>query len=149
MRKMVAVFKREYLSSVRKKMFIFMTLFFPVLMAGLFFIPMIVMARTLGGKAIAVIDGTGQLRDAFAKSSKRRGDIPSALNIEYVDAKGKNVHDVEKPYLTRLSAGSHADRPLDALLIVPQGVIAEKAKMTFYSRAATDVITQQLLGATA
>ena len=151
MRKMLAVFKREYLSSVRKKMFIFMTLFFPVLMAALFFIPMLVMARTLGGKAIAVIDGTGQLRDAFTKSSKRRGrDLPSTLNLDYVDAKDKDVDAVAKSYLNRLSAGSHADRPLDALLIVPPGVIsAPKAKMTFYSRAATDVITQQLLGATA
>src|SRR5438552_17109575 len=49
MRKMFAVFKREYLSSVRKKMFIFMTLFFPVLMAALFLIPMMVMSRILGG----------------------------------------------------------------------------------------------------
>jgi ABC-type Na+ efflux pump permease subunit len=133
MRKMFAVFKREYLSSVRKKMFIFMTLFFPVLMAALFFVPMMVMARTLGGRAIAVIDGTGQLHDAFAKSSTRRGrDLPSALNIEYVDAKGKDVNEVGKSYLTRLSAGSHADRPLDALLIVPPGVISvDKTKMTF------------------
>src|SRR5690349_6593097 len=129
MRKMLAVFKSEYLSSVRKKMFIFMTLFFPVLMAVLFFIPMIVMARTLGGKTVAVIDGTGHLRDAFTKSSKRRGrDLPSTLNVEYVNAKDKDVDAVGKSYLNRLSAGSHADRPLDVFLIVPPGVISsEKA----------------------
>src|ERR1051326_6563966 len=146
MRKMIAVFKREYLSSVRKKMFIFMTLFFPVLMAAIFFIPMMVVARTLGGKAVAVVDGTGQLRDAFAKNNKARGRaLPSTLNIDYVDARGKDLTAVTKPYLSRLSAGGEADRPLDALLIVPVSVIrAEKSKMTFYSRSSTDVITQQL-----
>jgi ABC-2 type transport system permease protein len=151
MRKMVAVFKREYLSSVRKKMFIFMTLFFPVLMAAIFFIPMIVMARTLGGKAVTVIDGTGQLHDAFARGNKARSrDLPATLNIEYANASGKDVDAFAKPYLGRLSAGSHAERPLDALLIVPAGVIsAPKAKMTFYSRAATDVITQQILAGAA
>ena len=148
---MVAVFKREYLSYIRKKMFIFMTLFFPVLMAGLFFIPMIVMARTLGGKAVAVIDGSGQLQGAFTKGVRsRQRDLPSTLNVDYVDAKGKDLDATSKPYLTRLSAGSHSDRPLDALLIIPAGVIgAEKAKMTFYSRAATDIITQQILAGAA
>ena len=72
MRKMFAVFKREYLSSVRKKMFIFMTLFFPVLMAALFFIPMMVMARTLGGKNVAVIDGTRRRTGSFRAISQRR-----------------------------------------------------------------------------
>lgn len=151
MHKMIAVFKREYLSSVRKKMFIFMTLFFPVLMAALFFIPMMVMARTLGGKAVVVVDGTGQLRDAFAKSNKARGrDLPSTLNIEYADAQGQDLTAVTKPYLNRLSAGGKGDRPLDALLIVPASVTtAEKSKMTFYSRSSTDVITKQLLGGAA
>jgi len=152
MRKMLAVFKREYLSSVRKKMFIFMTLFFPVLMAGIFFIPMMVMAKTLGGKSIAVIDGTGQLHDAFAKGAKtQRGrDLPASMNVDYVSAKDQDVDTFAKPYLNRLSAGSRSNRPLDALLIIPATAISgEKAKMTFYSRAATDVITQQILGGVA
>jgi ABC-2 type transport system permease protein len=149
MRKMYAVFKREYLASVRKKMFIFMTLFFPVLMALLFFIPMMVMARSLGGKSVAVIDGTGQLRGAFSRGSRKR-DLPATLNVDYVDAHDKDVNAAAKPYLTRLSAGSHADRPLDAILIVPLSAISgDKPKMTFYSRSATDVITQQILASIA
>src|SRR2546430_15040333 len=111
MRKMIAVFKREYLSSVRKKMFIFMTLFFPVLMAALFFIPMIVMARTLGGKAVLGVDRTGPLHDAFAKSNKARGrDLPSTLNIEYFEARGKELTATTKPYLNRRPARGHAER---------------------------------------
>ncbi|HEX7681740.1 MAG TPA: ABC transporter permease, partial [Thermoanaerobaculia bacterium] len=66
MNKMLAVIKREYLQAVRKKMFIFMTLFFPVLMAALFIVPSLMVARGLGGKKVAVIDGTGALRDSFS-----------------------------------------------------------------------------------
>ena len=153
MRKLFAVFKREYLSAVRKKMFIFMTLFFPVLMAALFFIPMMVMARSLSGKSVAVIDGTGQLRAIFGKkgSAKRAGDLPSAVNTEYVDAHAApDLNTAAKPYLDRLAAGGRSKNPLDAVLIVPASAISgEKAKMTFYSRAATDVITQQILASTA
>ena len=66
MNKMFAVIKREYLQTVRKKMFIFMTLFFPVLMAGLFIVPGLMMAKGMGGKKMAVIDGTGALQSSFA-----------------------------------------------------------------------------------
>ena len=52
MKKMWAVLKREYIVAVRKKMFIFMTLFFPVLMAGLIVLPGLMMARGLGEKKV-------------------------------------------------------------------------------------------------
>ena len=67
MKKISAVLKREYFSAVRKKMFIFMTLFCPVLMAGLMFIPIMMMAKSFTGKRVAVIDGTGRLAAAFSK----------------------------------------------------------------------------------
>ena len=59
MRKLFAVLKREYLQAVRKKMFIFMTLFFPVLMAGLMFIPIVLMSKALGEKHVAVSELNG------------------------------------------------------------------------------------------
>jgi len=61
MNKMLAVMKREYLQAVRRKMFIFMTLFFPVLMAAMFIVPGLLVARGMGGKKVAVVDGTGAL----------------------------------------------------------------------------------------
>jgi ABC-2 type transport system permease protein len=147
MKKMLAVLKREYLAAVRKKMFIFMTLFFPVLLAAAFFIPMIVMAKTMAGKSVAVVDGTGKLGSAFQKSTtvkRRRGDLAQSFNVEYVDA--HNGID-PKPYLQRLSQKTNR---LDAVLVVPANAFDDqKAKMTFYSRTATDVITQQGLASVA
>src|SRR5262249_25847801 len=118
MRKLFAVLKREYLQAVRKKMFIFMTLFFPVLMAGTMGLPMLMMAKGLSGKKVAVIDGTGQLHDAFTKTTtnqkKRRNDIPLDLTIDYVGAQSKDVGETAKPYLGRLSS-READK-LDGVL---------------------------------
>jgi len=141
MRKLFAVLKREYLQAVRKKMFIFMTLFFPVLMSGVLILPGLMMAKSLTGKKVAVLDGTGQLQDAFTKSASRRGrrDLPFELNIDY--AKGTDA----KPYLDRLTSRD-ANVKLDAVLVVPPDAFeGQKAKMTFYSRAATDLITEQAL----
>ena len=150
MRKMFAVFKREYLVAVRKKMFIFMTLFFPVLMAGMMVVPGLMMARGLGEKHVAVIDGTGELRDAFAESGKRasgtgaRRDIRQQLSIEYVDARGKVASEATKQYLARLAADRRSAEKLDAVLLIPADAFEGKdSKMTFYSRAATDIITQE------
>lgn len=151
---MFAVLKREYLSAVRKKMFIFMTLFFPVLMSAAMILPTMLIARSLGGKKVAVVDGTGQLRDAFSakspvqKKTGARRDLPIDLNIDYIDASKKNPAETAKPYLSRLS--SREDDKLDAVLVVPGDVFeGQTAKMTFYSRAATDLITQQALGSAA
>lgn len=154
MRKMFAVLKREYLSAVRKKMFIFMTLFFPVLMSAAMLLPTLLLEHSLGGKKVAIVDGSGQLRDAFTHIGIPRqrkaggGELPVDMKIEYVDASRANAADAAKPLLQRLT--SRNDDKLDAVLVVPADAInGEKAKMTFYSRAATDLITQQALGSAA
>ena len=153
MRKLFAVLKREYLSAVRKKMFIFMTLFFPLLMSVAIFLPLLMVAKSLTGKKVAVVDGSGQLRDAFTKSKspqkgRRDSDLPMTVDIEYVDAHARDPAEAARPYLTRLTS-RQADS-LDAILVIPSDAFeGEKAKMTFYSRAATDLITQQTLASAA
>jgi len=160
--KIFAVLKREYLSAVRKKMFIFMTLFFPVIMAALMFIPILMMTKALGGKRVAVVDGTGRLAAAFDKPLKPRmatasesargqkGDLPQTLDIEYLDAHGQDAAAAAKPYLTRLSAGKQKSGGMDAVLVVPANAFDDpNAKMTFYSRASTDIMTQERLSSVA
>ncbi|HKB80999.1 MAG TPA: ABC transporter permease [Thermoanaerobaculia bacterium] len=154
MRKLFAVLKREYLSAVRKKMFIFMTLFFPVLMTGVMLVPTLLISHGLGEKNVAVIDGTGQLHDAFANTASAvpkkagRRELPSNLRVRWIDASGDDVSQAAKPYLGRLRS-ENADK-LDSVLVIPADVFnGETAKMTFYSRAATDLITQQELASVA
>ena len=163
MNKMFAVIKREYLQAVRKKMFIFMTLFFPVLMAALFTVPAFLMSRGLGGKKVAVVDATGALRSSFAHkiepevpdpkkalSGKNRGELPQSLDVEYADAHLQTPSDGTKPYLDRLNAPKDAGNRLDAVLVIPANAFeGNDAKMTYYSRSSADVISQDRLASIA
>ena len=157
---MIAVLKREYLAGVRRKMFLIMTVLLPLLMAGAFLLPGLLFARGLGEKKIAVLDGTGRLGGAFTKTlapapapnvrdslrgSRRNPDLPQTLKIEYVDAShGSDL----KPLLARVNTKG-ADK-LDGVFVIPAGAIdSGNVKMTFYSRSATDLITQERLSGVA
>lgn len=168
MNKMFAVLKREYIQTVRKKSFIIMTLIFPFLMAGLMIVPGLLMAKGMGQKRIAILDGTGKLRDAFTRpveaekpektdvqeeaqkalSGRRRGpDLPTQLQLEYVDFSGKDLETGNKSYLTRLAADKDASDKLEGVFAIPQSALTddEKARFTYYSRSATELIVQERL----
>lgn len=163
MNKMFAVLKREYLQTVRKKSFIIMTLIFPFLMAALMILPGLLMAKGMGVKRIAILDGTGKLREAFARpnerpkldpkkeaekalSGNRRPELPTTMQVEYVDMAGKNVDAAAKSYLDRLGRDKDAADKLEGILVIPGTAIsAEDVKLTYYSRSATDVMTQERL----
>ncbi|HEX3069677.1 MAG TPA: ABC transporter permease [Thermoanaerobaculia bacterium] len=165
MNKMFAVIKREYLQAVRRKMFLFMTVFFPVLMSGLFILPTLLLSKGLGDKKVAVVDGTGALRSAFVHhlapevpdpkkaltGGGRRTELPQSLDVEYADAHGQgNLDASAKPYLDRLNVDKSSDRRLDAVLLIPANAFeGSDAKMTFYSRSSTDLFSQERLGSIA
>jgi len=158
MRKMLAVLKREYLAAVRKKMFIIMTILFPVLISAAMLLPGLIVARGLGEKRVAVLDGTGKLRSAFTRTiaperpdpkqalrGRGRNELPQTIRADYVDG---NVD--SKPYLDRLNADRNAANRLDAVFVIPQNAIdGADAKMTYYSRSSTDIITQERLASIA
>jgi ABC-2 type transport system permease protein len=155
MKKSFAVLKREYLAMVRRKMFIFMTLFFPVLFSALIILPGLMMARGLGEKKVVVLDGTGELRDAFtnvapisARGMSRSNSraVNASLNLQYVDGRGKNLEETAKGYTARLTTDRKAADRLDGVLVIPADAFdAEKTKMSFYSRSSTDMFTQARL----
>jgi len=160
MHKLFAVFKREYLQAVRKKMFIVMTLLLPVLIAGVFFIPNLMMVKGLGRKQIVVVDGTGQLGGAFdqaevplssGKPKMARGvEMPSLMAVAVVMPRGGQQPDAAaKPYLERLSAEKKEAR-LDGVLLIPSDAFTDsKAHMKYYSRSSTDFIVQERLSSMA
>jgi len=164
MKKMFAVMKREYLQAVRRKMFVIMTLLFPFLMAGIVFLPGLMMTRGMGQKRIAVIDGTGQLEKAFANPNEkekvdpkqeaakalsggpRSRDLPAQITIEYVNEANANLDSASKPFLNRLTRDNSASDKLEGVFVIPVGAIAnQESKLTYYSRSATDLITQERL----
>jgi ABC-2 type transport system permease protein len=164
MNKMFAVMKREYVQAVRRKMFIFMTLFFPVLMSALFIVPSLLVARGMGGKKVAVVDGTGALRGSFshhlepeapdpkkALSGRSRGELPQSIDVDYVAANGTaNLTAAARPYLDRLNADKDSGNRLDAVLLIPSNAFeGNDAKMTYYSRSSADLFSKERLGSVA
>ena len=158
MRKLFTVFKREYLQSVRKKSFVIMTVLFPFLVAAMMIVPALLTSRSLTAKRVAVVDGTGRLKDAFdrrslAASLEReisrqapdlpggRGALPQLLEAEYVAA-GNDTQAAAEPYRKRLSS-SGGDR-LDGVLVIPRDALSNSsAKLTYYSRSSTDLIGER------
>jgi len=149
MKKMFAVFKREYIQAVRKKMFIVMTFLMPALMIGLFMVPSLIMERGLGTKHVVVLDGTGHLKSAFTAPekkeeaeigfSKKGRDLPQQMQIDYVDAQGKDTDATAKSYTDRLGGKNG----FDGVFVVPANALtAEDATLKYYSRSATDFMTQ-------
>ena len=159
MNKLMAVLKREYLSAVRKKMFIVMTFLLPVLMAGLLVVPSLLITRGMGGKKVAVLDGTGMLESAYNRGAtaaakkapavgpgSRRSRSAQLMDIEYVNRRGDaDLEASTKPYLDRMT-NEKSDQRLDGVFVVPQDAVAnQEARLKYYSRSATDFISQEVL----
>lgn len=155
MNKMFAVLKREYLQTVRRKMFIIMSFLMPVLMAGLMFVPSLMIERGMGVKKVAVLDGTGQLEAAFRGPDKtsdgdievgeNRRDLPGKINPDYIDARGQNLDEAAKPYFDRMNVEKKSER-IDGVFLIPSDALANPdAKLRYYSRSATDFMTQSRL----
>ncbi|HEX7679633.1 MAG TPA: ABC transporter permease [Thermoanaerobaculia bacterium] len=140
MSRMIAIFKREYLHAVRRKVFIIMTLLLPLLMAAAVTLPALLAGRGLNGKRIDVIDGTGALR---AEIEKPVNTI--AATLVYVDGHGQaDLKSFAKPTLDRMRLARTGDaNRIDAVVLVPPTALQDsKVTLRYYSRSSTDLIGQ-------
>ena len=100
MKKLRAVFKREYLQAVRKKSFLIMTVLTPFLFAGLMVFPSLLAVKGLGEKSVVVVDGTGRLEAAVSEGLR---------SLEPPDLGGVSARSLErrdrKHVRTRLDPG--------------------------------------------
>ncbi len=170
MRKMRAVFKREYLQVVRKKSFLILTVLAPFLMAGMVILPALLAVKGLGEKRVAVLDGTGRLSESFEDLEKKElsheesfGPVPTdsageafgrkrrpaqlRLHIEYVQP-GKDPQVRVETFLERLSGrGTRRAAPLDGVLVIPSDAFENPgATVSYYSRSSADFVTYERLG---
>ena len=70
MKKILLIIKREYLSRVKKKSFIIMTILGPVLMASIWIVPFFIATMSDEKKVVAVVDETGIFTDKFKSTDK-------------------------------------------------------------------------------
>ena len=68
MNKISLIIKREFLTRVKKKSFIVMTILGPLLMAGLFIVPIYITQLSDEEKIIEVLDETGMFYNKFENS---------------------------------------------------------------------------------
>lgn len=69
MNKIILIIQREYLSRVKKRSFVIMTILGPILMAAMFIIPVYIATREGDTKKIAVLDETGIFSPLFTNTS--------------------------------------------------------------------------------
>ena len=166
MNKVLAVLTREHLKEVRKKTIITINVLGPFLMAALMLLPMLLVTRGLEEKHVVVVDGTGQLAAVFsgangeakeaspeelslkdASKLNERNQMAKALALrtEYVAASG-DPRAAAQPYLDRM-LGKQGKVKLDGVLVVGGDAFSNPdAELTYFSRAATDFVTQERLG---
>jgi len=90
MNKISVIIKREYITRVRKKSFIIMTILAPLLMAGLFvLLPVLMMNQKGDFKKIAVLEDNS---DLF------KGVIKNTNDAEYVYLENTKVEDLKKTF---------------------------------------------------
>ena len=119
MNKIFLIIRREYLTRVRKKSFIIMTILGPVIMAALFVIPIYIATQTNETKMIAVLDESGIFREKFKDSDD--------MIFHYTDKK----LDAAKADLAK--GEDHA------LLYIPKPSVTLPSNAIFYTRKTVSI----------
>ena len=101
MNKIILVIQREYLSRVKKKTFIVMTILGPILMAALFIVPVFLSQMSDEVKQVDILDETGWFVNKFEDSERFKfnnvfTDLETAKN-KLSDNKGYALVYIPKP----------------------------------------------------
>lgn len=113
MKKILLIIQREYLTRVKKRSFIIMTILGPLLMAGMVVVPIYIATTTNETKQVAVIDETG----LFAGKFKDSGNI----RFHYLDT---DIHSAKEAF------GKSDDY---ALLYIPRTEVALPTNAILYA----------------
>ncbi|MCE3280203.1 MAG: ABC-type Na+ efflux pump permease-like protein [Bacteroidetes bacterium] len=126
MNKVLLIIKREYLSRVKKKSFILMTIFGPVLMAGIMIVPIWMAMQKTEKQKIEVIDESFLFRDLIPEKDIVHFDYPP---VEIEDAR----------------AGFY-DTDYDAILYIPKNVLngGQEGINLFYKKQLSNSVQQHI-----
>jgi ABC-2 type transport system permease protein len=160
MKKLFAVIKKEYKVIVRKKSFIIMTILTPVLMAGMMFVPVLLMKVGRSEKKIAVADYSGSYFQALnakpqAKKEKRQGrlDVDAVKKQQEAEASGRisfqqvTLAGRDAAALVREYEQKVLKKEIDGLLLIPADVTA-KRQVSYYSTSVSDFTTINFIEST-
>ncbi len=126
MNKILLIIKREYLSRVKKKSFILMTLLGPILMAAIGIVPIYLSMQKSELQKIELIDES----TLFTYVSSQDGALKSLIRDN------ENVHFDAVPITLAESRGGFFDTDYDAILWIPKNVLngGQKGINLFYKK---------------
>lgn len=160
MNKIFAVIKKEYKTIVHKKSFIIMTLLTPVLMAGLMFVPVLLMKMGRTDKTIAVADYAGGYVQALSASPaparQKKLDVadleavdrPQALpaggriSFQPVAVAGRDARELVQEFERKV-----LKKEIDGLLLIPADVKSSR-RVAYYSSSVSDFTTISFIEST-
>ena len=155
MNKLLAIIKREYLTNVRSKFFIIMTLLGPVLMLGLTLLPAMMMrVRTGDAIRIAVVGQSAELttrvRESILRRENRRNEnrtrrgavsegemanLSAQYRIEEIASGERSIDELKNELNTRVLRND-----LDAFILIPPDALAS-GTVEYHARNTSDVFT--------
>jgi ABC-2 type transport system permease protein len=160
MKKLFAVIKKEYKIIVHKKSFIIMTILTPVLMAGMMFVPVLLMKVGRSEKKIAVADYSGGYYQALSarpqaikETKKDRLDMDAMNKQQEAEASGRITFLQVTPAGREASALVHEyeqkvlKKEIDGLLLIPADVTS-KRQVSYYSTSVSDFTTIKFIEST-
>jgi ABC-2 type transport system permease protein len=159
MKKILAVIKKEYKTIVQKKSFIIMTILTPVLMAGMMFVPVLLMKVGRTDKTIAVADYAGGYTEALsappsAPKARQKGVDLDALEQQNALSEGgritfRPVALNGRPALALVKEYERKvlKKEVDGLLLIPADVKASR-QVSYYSTSVSDFSTLKFIEST-
>ena len=119
MKKIFLIIQREYLTRVRKRSFIVMTILGPLLMAATIVVPVYLATRTNETKSVAVLDDSGIFYQKFKDSDD--------IKFHYLES------DIGSAKANFIKSGDHA------LLYIPKTEMALPANAILYSEKSVSI----------
>jgi len=141
MDKMWTVWRREYLSRVKTKGFIIGTIFLPLLMVGLFVMPvLLIFLKSDESKRIAVIDQTGVVYDSlYAALDERNEAGQRRYDFSPREAPPESLDAVKKSLALEVDRGA-----LDGYIIIPAAVF-EQGEAEYYGKTVSNEFENEAL----
>ena len=128
MNKILLIIKREYLSRVKKKSFIIMTILGPILMAGIMVVPIWLSMHKSEIQNIEVIDDSGLIKDL----------IPA-----------KDIIHFDYPPVTLDEATAHFyDTHYDGILWIPKNIFQDGKVVKIFYKKQLGIGTEEYIGTT-
>ena len=128
MNKIFLIIQREYLSRVKKKSFVIMTILGPVLMAAIMIVPIYLALRKHDKQKVEVIDESYLFRDLLPEKESIQFDYPEIS--------------------LKLAQEGLYDTDYDAILYIPRNILEGKADVIMYYKNQLGIGTEEYIRST-